>query len=196
MLQILFQVFAILSSGWNYWNFCQIFTDRYSDQFLFFILAVFLCVLLVVFYVSWLCCLLRFVNLFFFYQVNISECLGLGEDKTCIIRHEDRHWSYSAFRSATFLIRPITFLMDWVFTVFARGDGNLELAGDKCGMCAPRYKYLVVLSLRDDASNTLMEHSESVPHSKLSFPSGVGIRKQPNIYQASRTIKTDCCRKC
>ena len=63
-------------------------------------------------------------------------------------------------------------------------------------MCAPRYKYLVVLSLRDDASNTLMEHSESVPHSALSFPSGVGIRKQPNIYQASRTIKTDCCRKC
>ena len=24
--------------------------------------------------------------------------------------------------------------MDWVFTVFARGDGNLELAGDKCGV--------------------------------------------------------------
>ena len=60
------------------------------------------------------------------------------------------------------------------------------------GMCAPRYKYLVVLSLRDGASNTLMEHSESVPHAALSFPSGVGIRKQPNIYQASRTIKTDC----
>ena len=91
--------------------------------------------------------------------------------------------------------------MDWVFTVFARGDGNLELAGDKCGVeaeaaCVLRYKYLVVLSLRDDASNTLMEHSESVPHAALSFPSGVGIRKQPNIYQASRTIKTDCCRKC